>query len=87
MAAKKIQMYKNKEGSVLTESSKFEYEKRTFTLLRNSYNLEDSKTEKYDSLKKFKAEYIEDISQITVIYRELISAPSKWLKENNYEKL
>ena len=89
MAVKKtkVQYYQNKEGLVLTESSKFEYEKRTFDITKGLYNLEDSKTEKFDVYKKFKAEYkIKDFI-ITVIDRELIAAPSKWLVENKYEKL
>ena len=87
MAVKKEQLYANKEGFVLTESSKFEYEKRTFNIFAGSYNLEDCKTEKYDTYKTFKTEYTDKDFRYIVIDRQLMSAPSKWLADNKYEKL
>lgn len=87
--AKKIieQKYRNKDGYVLLESTKFEYEINTFHLKPGAFYLADSKIEKHDTEKNFKREITKGKDAIIKIEKLLVAAPPKWLEKNEYEKI
>ena len=74
--------YKNKDGFVLLESTKFEYDKSVFLLTSNSYYLSDSKIEKKATFEKDSVTYSKDKLKKETF--ELVAAPHKWLGDNGY---
>lgn len=75
--------YKNKDGFVLLESTKFEYDRSVFLLTPKSYYLSDSKVEKKATFEKNSVVYSKDKQKKETF--ELIAAPHKWLEENGYK--
>lgn len=88
MAKKVVEVkYQDKEGNILVESTKFEYEKSTYHMLPGMFFLEDSKIEKSDTIKQFKDEIKKERDVVVKVERLLTAAPFKWLAENGYKKI